>query len=223
MSYRVLFSDVGNVIAPFFLERFTQNLSKLTGLPEAEVDARLYSEMSGAFTTSSQGCQGIHRGILTGHVGKDEYFAEVQKRLRCDMLHSYFWYAFRDVFEPNRRLVDLWNRLRFEGKVERIILVSDADPRRLQRALEITSFEPNAEVVSYEVGQLKPHPDMYRRALALADVPPQECIFVDDLAVNVQAAREFGIESFQYQYPKLGLDEATDILIDEFRHIGFMD
>lgn len=223
MKYRVLFSDVGNVLTPFFLERFTRNLSRLTGMPEAEVDARLYSEMQGAFTTGSQGCQGIHRGILLGTVSSDQYLAEVLRRLGSDLSPGRFWQAFRDVFEPNRRLVDLWNRLRREGKVERIILLSDADPHRLTRALEISGFEPDAIAVSYEVGQLKPHPEMYRHALKLADVPAQACLFVDDVDMNVVAAREQGIESFRYMYPQVDVDSATDILVDEFRHVGLLD
>ena len=223
MRYRVLLTDVGNVIAPFFLDRFTRNLSQMTGLQEAEVDSRLYHEMAGERIVKSGGLLGIHRGILTGEVTPDRFFAEVQDRLECSMHRAQFWYAFRDVFDPNRRLVALWNSLRNNRKVERIILVSDADPRRLTRALSITYFEPNAIAVSYEVGQLKPHPDMYRRALELAGVPPQECLFVDDVLENVQAAREFGIESFHYQYPKVGLEEATDILANEFRHIGLLD
>ncbi len=221
MKYRVLFTDVGNVIAPFFLDRFTHNLSGLTGLPVEQVDALLYREMSGGFTSLSQGCQGIHRGILTGHISSEEYFAEIQSRFGCELHPSLFWHSFRNVFDPNRRLVGLWNSLRFSGRIERIILLSDADPKRLSRALEITDFEPDAAAVSYEVGQLKPHPDMYRRALELAKAPPETCIFVDDVAENVQAAREFGIESFLYQYPKLGLDEATDILVGELERVGF--
>lgn len=223
MRYRVLFTDVGNVIAPFFLGRFTQKLSRLSGLPEAEVDARIYREMSGGFTISSQGCQGLHRRLLLGSVRPEEYFAEIKRRLDCDLSPDVFWPAFRQVFDPNHRLVNLWNRLRSDGAVERIIIVSDADPCRLQECLDTTGFEPDAIVASYDVGQLKPHAEMFRRALDVAQVPAKECLFVDDLDANVLAARQHGIESFCYLYPEVDLDAATDILIGEFRSIGLLD
>ncbi len=223
MMYRALLTDVGNVIAPFFLDRFTRHLSELVELPAAEVDRRLYQEMSGAFSVGSQGCQGIHRGILTGEVKPDDYFAEVQRRLGSNLRPTLFWYAFREVFEPNRRLVGLWERLRREGKVGRIVLVTDADPVRLEWALRMTGFKPDAVVASFDVGRLKPDESMFRQALHLAGAGPQDCLFVDDLTENVQAARELGIESVQYLYPRVELDAATDILINEFRHLGLVD
>jgi FMN phosphatase YigB (HAD superfamily) len=223
MGYRVLFTDVGNVIAPFFLVRFTRSLSRLCGLSEAEVDARLYREMSGRFTISSQACQGLHRNLLLGSVGPEEYFAEVKRRLECELSPEAFWPAFRRVFDPNPRLVRLWDSLRREGKIERIIIVSDADPCRLAECLDTTGFEPDGIVASYEVGQLKPHAEMFRRALELARVPAEECLFVDDLDANVTAARKHGIESFCYLYPEVDLDSATDILVGEFRSIGLVD
>jgi len=223
MKYRVLMTDVGNVIAPFDLKRFTDCLSRLTGLPFEEVDARLYAEMSGKFSSSADACKGLHRDILIGAVSPDDYRKAIQERFGCTFYAPEFWRAFREVFDVNRRLVDLWQQLRREERVERIVAVTDADPVRLAYALELTGLKPDAVAASYEVGQLKPHDDIYRRALELAQAAPQECVFVDDVAVNVQAARRFGIQSFQYFYPESPPAVATDILIHEFKRVGLLD
>lgn len=50
-------------------------------------------------------------------------------------------------------------------------------------------------VVSYEVGSIKPEPEIYERILAKYKLDPAECIFFDDIDKNVQAARTHGIES----------------------------
>ena len=50
-------------------------------------------------------------------------------------------------------------------------------------------------IVSYEVGTIKPEPEIYRKILEKYDLDPSECIFFDDIDKNVEAARAHGIES----------------------------
>jgi putative hydrolase of the HAD superfamily len=53
-------------------------------------------------------------------------------------------------------------------------------------------------VLSYEVGAAKPEAKIYRAAIARAQCNPEECFFTDDLAVNVEAARELGMDAVQF-------------------------
>lgn len=53
-------------------------------------------------------------------------------------------------------------------------------------------------VLSYEVRAAKPEARIYRAAIARAQCEAQECFFVDDLAGNVEAAREHGIDAVQF-------------------------
>jgi putative hydrolase of the HAD superfamily len=49
-------------------------------------------------------------------------------------------------------------------------------------------------VDSSEVGMRKPNPAIFRHTLALlGDVAPEECLFLDDAASNVEAAQRLGI------------------------------
>ena len=48
-------------------------------------------------------------------------------------------------------------------------------------------------MMSNEVGLLKPDPAIFETALDLLGVLPQQAIFVDDIAENVEAARELGM------------------------------
>ncbi len=53
-------------------------------------------------------------------------------------------------------------------------------------------------VLSYQVGAAKPEAKIYREAIARAQCSPEECLFIDDLAVNVEAAREHGMDAVQF-------------------------
>lgn len=50
---------------------------------------------------------------------------------------------------------------------------------------------------SHELGHRKPEPEMYLKAAMLASVKPEESIFIDDLAANVEAARKLGFHAYQ--------------------------
>lgn len=48
-------------------------------------------------------------------------------------------------------------------------------------------------IMSNEVGMLKPNPAIYRLALELIDVAPEDAVFVDDIRENVDAAIALGL------------------------------
>lgn len=48
-------------------------------------------------------------------------------------------------------------------------------------------------VISGEVGMRKPEPRIFEHTLLLLGLRPEECVFVDDLPLNVEAAAELGI------------------------------
>ncbi len=48
------------------------------------------------------------------------------------------------------------------------------------------------------MGAAKPEAKIYHEAIARAQCKPEECFFIDDLAVNVEAAREHGMDAVQF-------------------------
>jgi FMN phosphatase YigB (HAD superfamily) len=54
-------------------------------------------------------------------------------------------------------------------------------------------------ILSYEVGAMKPQPEIYREALQRAECLPGECFYTDDIADYVDAARQMGIDAVQFE------------------------
>jgi len=46
---------------------------------------------------------------------------------------------------------------------------------------------------------MKPQPEIYRAALALAQCRPEECFFTDDIPEYVEGARRLGIDAVQFE------------------------
>jgi len=57
----------------------------------------------------------------------------------------------------------------------------------------------DAIVISGEVGLRKPEPEIYHHTLGLLDMQAHECVFVDDLQVNVEAAVRLGLIGVHHQ------------------------
>lgn len=52
-------------------------------------------------------------------------------------------------------------------------------------------------VVSCEAGLIKPEPAIYQYLCDKFSVTPQSCVFVDDMAENIEAAKAFGMQGVQ--------------------------
>lgn len=65
---------------------------------------------------------------------------------------------------------------------------------------EMSFLRPFIDITfSFEVGSVKPEPEIYRHALAGVGTAPHETLFVDDRLVNVEAAREAGMHAHHFR------------------------
>lgn len=96
---------------------------------------------------------------------------------------------------PHGRIWDATRRLREAGVATAVLSNSwgvDAYPT----ALMADHFDD--VVISAEVGLRKPDPAIFRLAAERLDVPASGCVFVDDLDLNVVAARELGMTAVHH-------------------------
>lgn len=137
-----------------------------------------------------------------GKVNPDDVWGYVQKKLRIANVELD---SFKDAFWAGDRLDDdllaLINSLR--GNY-RTVLLSNAwiDMRKnvAQRFGTLDAFE--MLVFSAEVGLRKPAPMVFQHVLDLLGADPEEVVFIDDFAENIQAARKLGLRTIQFKNPQ---------------------
>lgn len=87
------------------------------------------------------------------------------------------------------------------------------DPgRRAQVGPVLSRFHHVVE--SSKVGCRKPEPRFYEIACALLGVSPDECVFLDDLGINLKPAAAMGMRTIKVGDPDLALAELS-------AHLGF--
>ena len=66
--------------------------------------------------------------------------------------------------------------------------------------------------ISAEVGLMKPDPRIFHLALENLDAKPEESVFIDDVLVNVEAARAIGMAGIHFTQPEQALEELKRLL-----------
>ncbi len=70
----------------------------------------------------------------------------------------------------------------------------------------------DAVVESSKVGMRKPEEAFYRLACELLEVEPTECVFLDDLGVNLKPARAMGMATIKVADPDAAIRELEELL-----------
>jgi epoxide hydrolase-like predicted phosphatase len=134
------------------------------------------------------------RGLETGELTESEFEAKFGRRLGlkdpAGLIDSMF-----AGMQPDERMVAACKELRAAGMLTGLISNSwsiDHYDRDLLRELFDTA------VISAEVHMHKPQPEIYLLAVERLGVRPEECIFVDDLRENCEAAEAVGMTAVRH-------------------------
>ena len=79
-------------------------------------------------------------------------------------------------------------------------------PEKAKVVAEIMSLFEHV-VESSKVGLRKPDPRIYQHACELLSVPPDRCIYLDDLGINLKPARALGMRTIKVGDPDVAIDE----------------
>jgi epoxide hydrolase-like predicted phosphatase len=70
----------------------------------------------------------------------------------------------------------------------------------------------DAVVISAEVGMRKPEPRIFLHAAQLLGLPPEACVFIDDIQANVTAAEELGFSGVLHTAAAETADRVAELL-----------
>ncbi|MGD2178696.1 MAG: HAD family phosphatase [Anaerolineae bacterium] len=137
--------------------------------------------------------------VQHGRIESQAFWADVVERLDLDAEELQ---AFRRGFWAGDRLdqelIDHTRHLRHQGY--RTALLSNAPAGLCQYIEELGIADAfDVIVISGVEGVAKPDPEIYQRALERLGVAAREALFIDDMQVNVEAARRAGLEAWRFR------------------------
>ena len=183
---RALIFDLGNVLVRMDGVRLRANIAALTnGRASAEDVTRFILE------------RGVNQVVDTGTLDGPGLHAEYVRGVGVADDYPTFVAAWNDVFSPMPGIEALLDRL--HGQLPLVVL-SNTNPIHapyLRETLPLLA-RFDALVFSCEIGAAKPEPAAFAAAVAATGVPAKNCLFLDDIAVNVEGARTCGLQALLF-------------------------
>lgn len=182
---KAILLDLGNVVIPFDVTLAYARLAEHCGCRPEEIPARVRAT-------------GLVAPFERGDIASEPFVREFSAALQLHLDYEAFCDWWSCVFLPETLVPEAL--LRDLAARYRLLAVSNTNPIHfdmIQKAYPLLRHFDEF-VLSYKVGAAKPDAKIYREAIARAQCGAGECFFVDDLAGNVEAAREHGIDAVQF-------------------------
>jgi HAD superfamily hydrolase (TIGR01509 family) len=182
---KTIFFDFGNVIAFFDHARAIREFVQFTDMNPTELNLALYGSP-------------IEDDYECGKLSTDEYVREALLNGRLSCTPEQFLSFYDKIFWANPEVCNLISRLKPRY---RLVLASNTNEAHFrcyvkQFADVLAHFE--YLVASHHTGSRKPHREFFEYAKRHAGAEPHECVFVDDLPVNIEAANRIGFTGIVY-------------------------
>jgi putative hydrolase of the HAD superfamily len=149
------------------------------------------------------GCKGL--------IDSDEYCRGIMKDIGLEQdwkkLRQVFPQAFTPIEETYRLLEELNGRYR-------LAMLTNATKYSVDELDKKIGHKRFFEVIvdSSVVGMVKPDKEIYLHTCRVLKLKPQQCVFVDDLLENIEAAENLGFHTVHFTQPKKGVAAVKKIL-----------
>lgn len=181
MLKSILF-DMGNVLLFFSHERMCAQIGALCGQTGPTIRAFLIDS-------------GLQAKFERGQISEDEIHRQFESAFGLAIPRAELLHAVSDIFHANDSLVPILQGLRAHGR--RLVLLSNTCISHFRHARErfpvLDLFDDY--VLSYEVGAIKPDPEIFAHALTRIHCAPEECFYTDDIPEYVAMGRRFGLRA----------------------------
>ena len=185
MTIRAVFFDFGGVIMRTEFQAPRQHLAERFRMDYDDIDKAVF------------GCETARRASI-GEISEDAHWLEVLKRFK---LPASEMKSFKDEFFGgdviDRTLIEYMRSLHDKVHVGLISNAWSGLREFMTKEKIIDVFD--TVIISAEVGVVKPSAKIYELALEQAKVKAKEAVFVDDVAVNIEACEKVGMKGILFK------------------------
>ena len=192
---KAIVSDFGGVLTTPLLASFVALQDEVGISPESFGQAmRTLAEEDG-----ENPLYALERGETT----EDAFLERLNDGLETMIGHRPHLHRFREIFigalNPNEPMIELMRELKASGLRMAMLTNNVREWEPLWRAMLPVDDIFETVVDSAFVGCRKPEARIYELTLERLGMPAEACLFVDDLAVNCEGAREAGMTAVHFQ------------------------
>jgi glucose-1-phosphatase len=198
---RAVIFDIGRVLIRLDLARALNGLASGTSLSPQELWLAIEKDPR-------------WKDWQEGRVSARDWYLHLKQRFGGPATFEQFTEAWNLVLDPEPILgSELFARL---SENYRLALLSNTDPIHvayIESRYDFLSYFP-VRIYSCAMGAAKPNPLIYREALRACRVRAEEAVYIDDIAVYVEAAQKLGMNGIQFK--------SSEQLASAFQELGLL-
>jgi putative hydrolase of the HAD superfamily len=138
-----------------------------------------------------------------GEISEAAFLSRIADELEPELGHRPEMHRFSEIYfdalEPNQPMIELMRELKEQGLRMALLTNNVREWEPLWRSMVPIDELFDLVVDSAFVSCRKPEPRIYEIVLERLAVPAEECLFIDDVEVNCEAARELGMTAVHFR------------------------
>ncbi|HZW40123.1 MAG TPA: HAD family phosphatase [Ignavibacteriaceae bacterium] len=184
-KYSVIVFDLGNVLIPFTYEGAYRKLN--------EIDEGLGDRFREYYKSVYEMHRSFERGDITDETFIDTMLTNLERKVDKET----FINLYAKVFTENKEVTALLPILKERYK---LVLLSNTNSIHMEYGWRQYDFLQYFDklILSHEVKAVKPEEKIYEAVENYTKLPPEEHIFIDDIADYVQGAKKRGWDGIQF-------------------------
>lgn len=177
--------DIGNVLVDFGWEAYYKSFGFPEDIFERAVKATVASPAWDEFDRGAKSDEELIAAFVANDPG-----LEKEIRLLCEDIH--------DMLSMKDYAISWIQELKSKGF--KVYYLSNFSRKAENECADSLAFIPYTDggILSYKEKMVKPEPEIYQLLIDRYSLEPAECIFFDDKLENCEAAKQVGMNAFQF-------------------------
>jgi len=205
---RAVVCDFGGVLTTPLIESFLE-YQKQSGIP--------FEDIVGAMgqLTERTGKNPLHE-LEKGAITEDEFLTSIEQEMGGGVSLRELHQVYFDHLRPNEEMIAFVRSLRVERGLRSALLTNNVREWEPKWRSMLPEIDEIFEVVvdSAFVGMRKPDSRIYELTVELlgGGIRLEDCVFIDDIEVNCEAARSLGMAAVQFRSNEQAIAEVQTLL-----------
>jgi glucose-1-phosphatase len=190
MPPKILYFDMGNVLISFSHQRAAEQIAAISGITPARAWEIVFDD-------------GLQWEYERGTINCGQFYHLFCLESGCSPDRATFDHAGSAIFEPLPRMLPILAALRRDGRS--LGVLSNTSPSHWRYVTGRFRFLTDLfglHALSFEIGEMKPAPEIYAAAEEMAGAAGPEIFFTDDREENVAAALSRGWDAVLFTSPR---------------------
>ncbi len=176
--------DLGKVVVNFDHMTFCKRLSLYSSFNEQEIYCKIFES-------------GLEVDFDTGKIDAKQFCNRIRSELRLELSDKRISRLWVSIFSLNTGIDKII--LKLKNKY-RLLCLSNTNSLHFNYCLANFDILNEFEffMLSYKLGYKKPEPQIYIKALEMAELRADECLYIDDVEEYAQASQKIGMKSIRF-------------------------